>query len=372
MTMNGEVQKPLMEMRYAEELAALRTQDTGVKPANWILSPRAVRTFILGQKEPIEYNKKQITITPKFFGDDALVERAIITLAGNRGLMLVGEPGTAKTMLSELLAAAISGISTNTVQGTAGTSEDSIKYSWNYSLLLAKGPVKEALVPSPIYIGMQKGIITRFEEITRCPLEIQDCLISIMSDRILNIPELGEEGILFASTGFNVIATANTRDKGINEMSSALKRRFNFETVEPIHSVALESKIIIDQCQGMFAANNLDIPIQEDVVDILASTFNELRSGTSFEKTNIPKLSGVMSTAEAVSVYYQSALDAYYYGNGNISMRSLVQNLMGAVMKENKDDLPKLKEYFNNVVRIKAEKKGEKWKEYYNNRNWLK
>lgn len=370
--MDQKIQKPLMEMRYAEELAALRSQDTGAKPANWLLSPRAVRSFILGRKEPIVYNGKSVTITPKFFGDDALVERSIITLAGNRGLMLVGEPGTAKTMLSELLSAAISGISTNTVQGTAGTSEDNIKYSWNYALLLAKGPVKEALVPSPVYIGMQKGVITRFEEITRCPLEIQDSLISIMSDRVLNIPELGEEGFLFASAGFNVIATANTRDKGINEMSSALKRRFNFETVEPIRSIALESKIITDQCRGMFAANGLDVSVQEDVVDILASTFNELRNGTSFEKAKIQKLSGVMSTAEAVSVYYQSALDAYYYGDGNVSMRSLVQNLMGAVMKENKDDLPKLKEYFNGVIRLKAEKSGGRWKEFYESRNWLK
>ena len=210
--MDNKIQKPLMEMRYADELAALRKQDTGAKPANWQLSPRAVRAFILGQSEPIELDGRLVTITPKFFGDDALVERAIITLAGNRGLMLVGEPGTAKTMLSELLSAAICGISTNTVQGTAGTSEDNIKYSWNYALLLAKGPIKEALVPSPVYIGMKRGIITRFEEITRCPLEIQDSLISIMSDRVLNIPELGEEGLLFASSGFNVIATANTRD----------------------------------------------------------------------------------------------------------------------------------------------------------------
>lgn len=361
-----------MEMRYAEELAALRANDAGSKPANWLLSPRAVRDFILGLKEPLPHEGKQVTITPKFFGDDALVERAVVTLAGNRGLMLVGEPGTAKTMLSELLSAAISGISTNTVQGTAGTSEDSIKYSWNYALLLAKGPVKEALVPSAVYIGMQRGIITRFEEITRCPLEIQDSLISIMSDRVLNIPELGEEGLLFANSGFNIIATANTRDKGINEMSSALKRRFNFETVDPIRSVALESRIISDQCQGLFAANGLDMEVQEDVVDILAATFNELRNGVSVEKAKVQKLSGVMSTAEAVSVYYQSALDAYYYGDGQVSMRSLVQNLTGAVMKEDKDDLPKLKEYFNGVVRLKAERQGGKWKEYYESRNWLK
>lgn len=375
-TKQPQIQKPLVEMRYADELTALRASDCGPKPANWQLSPRAVRAFILGQEEPIRHAGREVRISAKFLGDDALVERAIVTLAGNRGLMLVGEPGTAKTMLSELLAAAISGVSTNTVQGTAGTSEDNIKYSWNYAMLLAKGPVREALVPSPVHVGMQRGILTRFEEITRCPLEIQDSLISILSDRVMHIPELGEDeaegGVLFAAPGFNVIATANTRDRGINEMSSALKRRFNFETVDPIRSVALERRIIRDQCQEMFATSGLKLDVQEDVVELLASTFNELRHGVSSEQVKIQRLSGVMSTAEAVSVYYQSALEGYYYGDGTVSTGAVVRNLLGAVVKENREDLPLLKEYFNRAVRLKAEKHGGKWKEYYENRTWLK
>ena len=220
--------KPPVEIRYKEELEALKACDTGNRPENWQMSPKAVRTFILGSPKPIQYEGKEITIEKKYFGNDALVERCIVTLAGNRGLMLVGEPGTAKTMLSEFLSAAISGVSTNTIQGTAGTTEDMIKYSWNYALLLAKGPSRDALVPSPLYVGMEKGILTRFEEITRTPAEIQDSLISVLSDKVLNVPELGDSGFLFAKPGFNVIGTANTRDKGVNEMSSALKRRFNF------------------------------------------------------------------------------------------------------------------------------------------------
>lgn len=367
-----KVQKPLMEMRYQKELEALRKCDTGARPANWKLSPRAVRDFILGLNAPVELDGEKVTITKKFYGDDALVERAVVTLASNRGLMLVGEPGTAKTMLSELLSAAICGLSTNTVQGTAGTSEDSIKYSWNYAMLLAKGPVQEALVPSPVYIGMKKGIITRFEEITRCPLEIQDTLISIMSDRVMNIPELGEDGFLFAADGFNIIATANTRDKGINEMSSALKRRFNFETVEPVKSAALEGKIIAEQCEGLLKGSGIDAPVQQDVVEVLATTFHELRSGSSFDKVKIQKLSGVMSTAEAVSVYYQSALEAYYYRDGRITMRSLTENLLGAVTKENKEDLPRLREYYSGAVRLKSERIGGTWTEFYESRTSLK
>ena len=163
--------KPPVETRYQEELKALRENDSGLRPENWKLSPKAVRTFILGSQKEIHYSGGVCRIRRKYFGNDALVERSIVTLAGNRGLMLVGEPGTAKTMLSELLSAAISGVSTNTIQGTAGTTEDMIKYSWNYALLLANGPDRRALVPAPLYTGMEKGIITRFEEITRTPAE---------------------------------------------------------------------------------------------------------------------------------------------------------------------------------------------------------
>ena len=155
--------RPPVEVAYQEELEALKATDTARKPMNWKLSPQAVRTFILGSEEPIPYQGKQITIQKKYYGNDALIERSIVTLAGNRGLMLVGEPGTAKSMLSELLAAAISGTSTNTIQGTAGTTEDMIKYSWNYAMLLDRGPVREALVPAPLYIGMEQGILTRFD-----------------------------------------------------------------------------------------------------------------------------------------------------------------------------------------------------------------
>src|SRR5687768_7888086 len=179
------------EQTYEAELAALADKDDGNRPRGWRLSPRSVRTFIVGDRK--------LKISRKFYGDDALIDRCIVTLLGNRGLLLVGEPGTAKSMLSELLAAAVSGISTYTIQGTAGTTEDQIKYSWNYAMLLAEGPKPAALVPSPLYLGMKHGLIVRFEEVTRCQPEIQDCLISIMSDKVLNVPELtGDDSTLFA------------------------------------------------------------------------------------------------------------------------------------------------------------------------------
>ena len=361
--------KPPVEVRYADELAALAESDKGRKPVNWRLSPAAVRTFILGGEA--ETKNGRVKISRKFYGNDALVERAVITLAGSRGLMLVGEPGTAKTMLSELLSAACCGISTNTVQGTAGTTEDMIKYSWNYALLLSKGPCRDALVPAPLLIGMEKGIFARFEEITRTPAEIQDSLISVMSDQILVIPELGDEGLVLARPGFNIIGTANTRDKGVNEMSGALKRRFNFETVEPVRDVRLEKQIIIREAEELAAAGHIDCPADPDVAELLAVTYHELREGRTSEGTVVEKPSAVMSTAEAVSVYFQALCHAWYYGNGRIEPAVLTEGLLGAVCKENKDDLVKLRGYFKTAAKEES-KAGELWKRYIESAKELK
>ena len=371
--MEQKILRPQAEVRYKEELDALQLWDQGNrKPENWQLSPKAVRLFILGSRGPVRAGGREIAIGKKYLGNDALVERCIVTLAGNRGLMLVGEPGTAKTMLSELLAAAISGCSTNTVQGTAGTTEDMIKYSWNYALLLADGPSRRALVPAPLYVGMEKGILTRFEEITRTPAEVQDCLISALSDKVLNIPELGDAGLLFARPGFNVIGTANTRDKGVNEMSSALKRRFNFETVRLVGDVALEKQIILNEAGALASAAGIPGPLDEEAAELLAVTYHELREGVSAEGRRIEKPSAVMSTAEAVSVYYQTLMTAWYYGDGQMDADCLVENLVGAVAKETNEDMDRIEGYFSTVVRDRAQREGGAWTRYYEARRKLR
>ncbi len=370
--MKEQILRPQAEQRYRDELEALRLWDTGnKKPQNWNLSPKAVRLFILGSQQPIRCGEQEISIRKKYFGNDALIERCIITLAGNRGLMLVGEPGTAKTMLSELLCAAISGCSTNTVQGTAGTTEDMIKYSWNYALLLANGPSREALVPSPLYVGMERGILTRFEEITRTPAEVQDSLISVLSDKVLNIPELGDEGLLFARPGFNVIGTANTRDKGVNEMSSALKRRFNFETVQPVNDVALEKKIILNEVGALAESAGITQPLDEEAAELLATTYHELRTGVSREGRRVETPAAVMSTAEAISVYYQTLMSAWYYGDGQMDEQTLVENLVGAVAKESHEEMEKIRSYFSTIVCNRAQREGGAWSRYYKARNRL-
>ncbi|MCM3781826.1 AAA family ATPase [Neobacillus mesonae] len=364
-----EMIKPPAESLYDKELRALKEEDQGKRPSNWLLSPAYVRDFIIGRDKPAVLDGEEVPITRKFYGNDVLIERAIVTLAGNRGLMLVGEPGTAKTMLSELLSSAIAGTSLNTIQGTAGTTEDMIKYSWNYAMLLDKGPSEAALVPSPIYKGMKEGIITRIEEITRCPSEAQDSLISILSDKVMNIPEL-DGGVLFAKPGFNVIATANIRDKGVNEMSGALKRRFNFETIRPINNIKMEAKIIESQAKNLLLHSGVEAEIDSDVVELLATTFIDLRSGMTREGYKVDMPHATMSTAEAVSVYVQSAMTSYYYDNKAVSLGRVVQNMLGTIAKEDEKDMNILKTYFTKVVRERA-KEEALWDAYYQERSWI-
>ncbi|MGO9471132.1 MAG: ATP-binding protein [Isosphaeraceae bacterium] len=361
---DGRVLRPAAEELYAEELEALAKADNDPRPPGWKLSPRAVRSFICGSDQP--------KISRKFYGDDTLVERAAIGLASNRGLLLVGEPGTAKSMLSELLSAAISGTSTNVIQGSAGTTEDSIKYSWNYALLLAEGPSLRALVASPLYVGIRDGLLVRFEEITRCPPEIQDSLVSVLSEKVLMVPELqGADRILHARPGFNVIATANIRDRGVHEMSSALKRRFNFETVHPIRELKLEVDLVIRECERLLAQSSVDLSVDRSVIELLVTAFQDLREGKTAEGIQVEKPTSVMSTAEAVSVAMSAGLDAYYYGGRKLSPEHVARHLAGAALKDNPDDLSRLKQYFDVVVRQRSKQQGGPWTELLNARKWL-
>jgi MoxR-like ATPase len=292
-----------------------------------------------------------------------------VSLATNRGLMLVGEPGTAKSLLSELLAAAVSGTSTLTIQGGASVTEDHIKYSWNYALLVAEGPSLRALVPAPIYRGMAEGKLVRFEEITRCPLEVQDSLLSMLSDRVLAVPELvGEHGMVFAQEGFNVIATANTRDRGVNEMSAALKRRFNFETVFPIPDYETELELVRGESARLLQDSGVPHALQPDVLEVLVTTFRELRSGETKDGQAMERLSSVMSTAEAVSTAHAVGVRGYYLRGGQGTPADVVECLAGTAAKDNADDLKRIRRYLDQRAKSK---KGEHWREFYEARKLL-
>ncbi len=375
----GDALRLPAEQRYPEEFKALSFQDKGAKPPGWKWSPRTVEMFILGsQGQEIEYEDddgqaRSVAIGKKFYGDDVLVQRAIVTLASDRGLLLIGEPGTAKSWLSEHLTAAVSGRSLLTIQGSAGITEDQIKYSWNYALLLAEGPSQRALVPAPLYIGMRDGLVVRFEEITRAPHEVQDTLLSCMSDKVLVVPELpGDEGVVLAQRGFNIIGTANTRDRGVNEMSSALKRRFNFETVPPVEDLHEEMNIVRGQVSGHLqggAAEN--VSMGDDVLELLVTTFHEIRSGRTVNGIKVDQASSVMSTAEAVSVGVHSSLFAGFFGQNKVEPEHVVINLAGAAVKDNADDLKILRNYWEVAVKPRANREVGLWKAYYRARKYL-
>src|SRR5690242_18204147 len=216
---------------------ALTANDERPRPPSWKLSPWAVVDYLLGVTLPDD-----TAISPKYIGPRRLMEVAVATLATDRALLLLGVPGTAKTWVSEHLAAAISGDSTRLVQGTSGTAEEAIRYGWNYARLIAEGPSEAALVASPIMHAMQQGTIARIEELTRIPSDVQDALITILSEKALPIPELGTE--VQAVKGFNLIATANDRDRGVNDLSSALRRRFN-TVVLPLPASAEDEVAIV-------------------------------------------------------------------------------------------------------------------------------
>ena len=355
------VQRPAAEVRYADELARLAADDRGERPPGWALSLRAARRFILGDE--------RAGVSRKFVGDPSLIDRALVSLATSRGLMLVGEPGTAKSLLSELLAAAVSGDSTLTVQGGAATTEDQIKYSWNYALLVAEGPSTKSLVPAPLYRGMTEGRVVRFEEITRCPLEVQDCLLSPLSDRVMAVPELtGEDALVFAREGFNVIATANTRDRGVNEMSAALKRRFNFETVFAITDFATELALVEQEATHLLRGSGVTVPPRRDVLEVLVTAFRELRDGKTERGDAMERLSSVMSTAEAVSVAHAVGLRGWFLRGDAGTASDIVECLAGTAAKDNTDDLAKLRTYLEQHAQ---RRKGDQWQELYDARHRL-
>jgi MoxR-like ATPase len=354
------LQRPPAEALYADELDKLRAHDKLPKPPGWQLSPRAVRSFVLGDRD--------LGIRKKFVGNPSLVDRAMIALATNRGLILIGEPGTAKSLLSELLAAAISGQSTLTIQGSAGTSEDQIKYTWNYALLLAEGPTPRALVPSPLYEGMRLGKIVRFEEITRCPLEIQDSLLAALSDRVIAIPELEQDKMLFASVGFNVVATANTRDLGVNEMSAALKRRFNFETVFPIAQYDVELELVRAETERGLERSGVPKLPGDDILELLVTTFRELRDGKTVDGQPLDRPSSAMSTAEAVSVAQAVGARSYFLSGRPATPGDLLECLVGAVIKTDRNDAAILRRYLEQRV---AKRSGPHWKAFYDARHKL-
>jgi len=338
------------EQAYAPELQALARGDDAQKPQGWSLSPKAVLTYLLGGKA-----SDGTVISPKYVGSRRLMETAVATLATDRALLLLGVPGTAKSWVSEHLAAAIMGDSTMLVQCTAGTDENQIRYGWNYAQLLAKGPSEAALVPTPLYRAMQDGKLCRLEELTRMGSDVQDTLITVLSEKMMPIPELNSA--VYATRGFNVIATANNRDKGVNELSSALKRRFNVVVLPLPNDMDEEVRIVVKRVGEM--AGGLDLPVPKNVGEEIArvlTIFRELRSGSTADgKVTLKTPSGSLSTAEAIATMVGGLSQAAWFDGGRLSADGLAPNMVGAIVKDPVQDKAVLEEYLETVLKKRSD-----------------
>jgi MoxR-like ATPase len=343
------------EQEYAEELAELAKADDRQKPPSWKLSPWAVKTYLMGGKLPNGF-----TVSPKYVGNGRLMEMAVATLATDRALLLYGIPGTAKSWVSEHLSAAVSGDSTLLIQGTAGTDEAAIRYGWNYARLLTEGPSEAALVESPMMNAMRSGRLCRIEELTRIAPEVQDTLITVLSEKTLPVPELNTE--VQARKGFNVIATANNRDKGVNELSSALTRRFN-TVVLPVPETTEEEVEIVERRVASLG-RALELPAERPALEEIrrvVTVFRELRGGVTEDgRTKLKTPTGTLSTAEAISVLTAGLASAAFYGDGAMKANDVAAGLTGAIVKDPVQDRVAWLEYLQTVVRERKD-----WKDLY-------
>jgi MoxR-like ATPase len=316
------------EQEFADELARLRKQDRHPRPAGWKLSPRKTLDYLTGACSGT---------SPKYIGQRSVMELAIAALTTDRALLLTGPPGVGKSVLAEHLCAAISHDSSLVIQGTASSREETVRYGWNYARLIAEGPTLEAVVCSPLLRAMQNGTLVRIEELTRMPGEVQDSLLSILSEKALAIPELNL--VIRAKPGFNIVATANLMDQGVYPLSQALKRRFCMVELKAPATLEEELEIV----RSRLPATPVHAEVESETIVRL---FRELRSGMTEQGRRLHGIPAAsLSTAEAIDVLKQGIAMAQHFGSGTVQPGHLAPGLNACMINDASRDAAIWREY---------------------------
>jgi MoxR-like ATPase len=177
---------------------------------------------------------------------------------------------------------------------------------------------------------------------------------------VLPVPELDDE--VQARKGFNIIATANDRDRGINELSSALRRRFNTVVLPVPASAEEEIDIVTRRVTDLGRALELpEVPAAADEIRRVVTVFRELREGVTEDgRTKLKTPSGTLSTAEAISVITNGIALAAHFGDGVLRAADVAAGIVGAVVKDPVADSVVWQEYLETVVRERDD-----WRDFY-------
>ena len=170
--------------------------------------------------------------------------------------------------------------------------------------------------------------------------------------------------------GFNIIATANLRDRGVSEMSAALKRRLNFETVPPIGDAKQEIELVRARAHAVLSESGTDAEVDSRLLDILVTTFRDLREGRTEEGWNVERPAAVMSTAEAITVAAAITRQGAFFAAQKDPVSLLPGYLLGVVLKDNQEDRDRVLAYWDGPIRRRGEKDAL-WKRMYDLRNVL-
>ena len=172
----------------------------------------------------------------------------------------------------------------------------------------------------------------------------------------------GNDNIVFARPGFNFIATANSRDRGVNDLSTALKRRFNFVTIPTVTNKKQERDIVTFRTQELLARSRFQVELPPALLDILLQTFADLREAATAATSEDQKLESALSTAEQIGVLEDAVLHSKFFGDSSLRPETLAASLVGGLVRRIPEDVTVLNKFWHAVVEKRAGK--DEWGDF--------